>query len=100
MATDIGSMAPGLEGLHKTWEILAFFSGALLVAFTTAYRIKVLVSGYQSIDMHCIVLLVKFVDGLSILFLRNKQLFKKNDGHIFETKKFTFFNFHSPPLKK
>jgi hypothetical protein len=41
---------------------------------------KVLVSGYQSIDMHCIVLLVKFDDELSISFLRKKQLFTKEKG--------------------
>jgi hypothetical protein len=35
------------------------------------------VSGYQSIDTHCIVLPVKFDGGLSISALRNKQLFKK-----------------------
>jgi hypothetical protein len=39
----------------------------------------VLVSGYQSIDLHCIVLPVKFDGGLSISVLRNKQLFKKMD---------------------
>jgi hypothetical protein len=49
----------------------------LLVASTAAYNIKVLVSGYQSIDMHCIVLPVKFDGALSISVLRNKQLLKK-----------------------
>jgi hypothetical protein len=51
----------------------------------TAYNIKMLVSGYQSIDMLCIVLPGKFDGGLSISVLRNKQLFKKK-----EAKKFTF----------
>jgi hypothetical protein len=32
----------------------------------TGYRLDVLVSGYQSIDMHCMVMAVKFVGGLSI----------------------------------
>jgi hypothetical protein len=47
----------------------------LLVAFTVAYNIKALVSGYQSIDIYCIVLPVNFDGGLSISVLRNKQLF-------------------------
>jgi hypothetical protein len=42
---------------------------------TAAYSIKELVYAYQSIDMHCIVLPVKFDGGLSILVLRNKQLY-------------------------
>jgi hypothetical protein len=42
-----------------------------------ACNIKMLVSGYQSINMHCIVLPIKFDDGLSISVLRNKQLYKK-----------------------
>jgi hypothetical protein len=37
---------------------------------------KCFVSGYQLIDMHCIALPVKFDGGLSISFLRKKQLFK------------------------
>jgi hypothetical protein len=37
----------------------------------------VLDSEYQSINIHCIVLNVKFDGGLSISVLRNKQLFKK-----------------------
>jgi hypothetical protein len=49
----------------------------LLVAFTAAYNIKVPVSGYQSIYMHCVVMSVEFDDGLSTFVLRNKQLFKK-----------------------
>jgi hypothetical protein len=57
------------------------------VAFTAAYSINVYVSGYQSIDMHCIVLPVKFDGELSISVLRNKQLFKNKWGlkvHIFK----------------
>jgi hypothetical protein len=46
-------------------------------AFSVAYNIKVPLSGYQSIDMHCIVLPVNFDGRLSISVLRNKQLFKK-----------------------
>jgi hypothetical protein len=37
-------------------------------------------SGYQSIDMHCIMLPVKFDAGLYILFLRNNQLSQKKRG--------------------
>jgi hypothetical protein len=51
--------------------------GGLLVAFTAAHNLKVLVSVYQPVDMHCIVLYVKFDSGLSISVLRNKQLFEK-----------------------
>jgi hypothetical protein len=72
----------------------------LLVAFTTAYNIKVLVSGYQSIDMQRIMLPVKFDSGLFISALRNKQLYTKKGGsklHIF--KKFqNFFYFANPTL--
>jgi hypothetical protein len=47
---------------------------------------KVLVSWYQSIDMHCIALPVKFEGGLSISFLRKKAtLYKKRGGQ-----KYTF----------
>jgi hypothetical protein len=41
---------------------------------------KVLVSRYQSIDMYCIVVPVKFDDVLSISFLRKKQIFTKKRG--------------------
>jgi hypothetical protein len=54
------------------------------VAFMTAYNIKMLVSGYHSVDMHCIVLTVKFDNELFIPVLINKQLYK-----IMEIKKFT-----------
>jgi hypothetical protein len=53
----------------------------LLGAFSDAYNIKELLSGYQSIDMHCIVLPVKFDGRLFISVLRNKQLFEKMDSH-------------------
>jgi hypothetical protein len=49
----------------------------LLVVRTAAYNIKMLVSGYPSIYMLCIVLPVKFGGRLSIFVLRNKQLFSK-----------------------
>jgi hypothetical protein len=45
---------------------------------------------YQSIDMHCIVVLVKFDDWLSILFLRKKQI---------STKKVPIFKNISSPAK-
>jgi hypothetical protein len=45
----------------------------LLVAFTTAYNIKMLVFGYQSIDIHLIVMPVNFDDRLSMSILRNKR---------------------------
>jgi hypothetical protein len=42
---------------------------------------KKLVSGCQSTDMHCITLPVTFDGGLSISFLKNKQLLpKKGEG--------------------
>jgi hypothetical protein len=52
----------------------------LLEAFTAAHNVKVLVSGYQSINMHCIVLPVIFDGGLSITFMRNRQLLTKKRG--------------------
>jgi hypothetical protein len=66
-----------------------------------AYKIKMLVSGYQSIDMLCIVLSVKFYGGLSISVLKNKQLLKKNGRqkvNIF--KKFKFLNLSNPPFEE
>jgi hypothetical protein len=62
-----------------------------------AYDIKVLVSGYQLVDMHCIVVPVKFDGGLSISFLRKKLLllkkgvskvlhFQKKKGQIFKSR--------------
>jgi formate/nitrite transporter FocA (FNT family) len=58
----------------------------LLLAFTAVYDTKMLVSGYQSIDMHYIVMPVKFDSGLFMLVLRNKQLFTKKK----RVQKFTF----------
>jgi hypothetical protein len=43
-----------------------------LLGFTTADGEIVLVSEYQSIDMHCIVVPVKFDGGLAMSVLRNK----------------------------
>jgi hypothetical protein len=60
---------------------------------------KVLVSGYQSIDMHCIALHVKFDGGLSISFQRKATLYKKKGGskaYIF--KKFLFSKSFETPL--
>jgi hypothetical protein len=82
-----------LDGLLLlvTLQLVAFCG--VLVAFTAAYSIKVFVSGYQSIDMHCIVSPVKFDSGLFMSVLRNKQLFKKwkSKVHIFKTLKFLMF---------
>jgi hypothetical protein len=58
-----------------------------LLVLTTAYNIKVLVSGYHSIDMHFIVLPVKIGGGLSMSVQRNEQLFFLKKKGI---KKFTF----------
>jgi hypothetical protein len=44
----------------------------LFIAFTDAYNMKVLVSKTQSIDIHSIVMHVKFDGGLSMPLLRNK----------------------------
>jgi hypothetical protein len=66
-------------------QLVAFWG--LFVAFTAAYSIKVLVSEFQSIDMHCIVLSLKFYGRLSISVLGNKQPFKKtwrSKVHIFK----------------
>jgi hypothetical protein len=53
-----------------------------------AYNVKALVSEYQSIDMHCTVVPVKFDGGLSMLAVRNKQLFTTKGAkfHIFKIK--------------
>jgi hypothetical protein len=60
-----------------------------------------LVSGYQSIDMHCTVLSVKFDGGLSSSVLRNKQHFKKNGGQMFTFAKSSTFQIFQPRhLKK
>jgi hypothetical protein len=57
--------------IFATTPISRFF-GAFFFCFTDAYDMKVLVFRYQSIDMHCIALPVKFDDGLYISFLRNE----------------------------
>jgi hypothetical protein len=72
--------------------LVAFWE--LFGVFLAAFNIKVLVSGYPSIDMHLIVLPVRFEGGLSIQVLRNKQLFKKLD-----IKKFRIFSFQPPPFE-
>jgi hypothetical protein len=65
-----------------------------------------LVSEFPSIDMHCIVLPVKFDGGLSISVLRNKQLFKKKKKKKKmrkkeqNLKKLRVFSFQSPPFEK
>jgi hypothetical protein len=75
--------------------------GGLLVAFTAAHDLKMLVSGYQPIDMHCIVSSVKFKGGLYISVLRNKQLFEKNGGQKFAFSKSSNFSIFQPRhLKK
>jgi hypothetical protein len=60
----------GYTATFATTPISRFF-GAFF-CFTNAYDMKVLVSKYHSIDMHCIALPVKFDDGLDISFLRKK----------------------------
>jgi hypothetical protein len=76
------SSVHGLIGYTATFNTtpISRFLGAFFFAFTDAYDMEVLVSKYQSIDMHCIALPVKFDNGLSISFLRKKQLFKKKGG--------------------
>jgi hypothetical protein len=53
--------------------------------FTALYDTKVLASGYLSIDMHCIVVPVKFDGGLVMSFLKKSNSLKRN-----ERQKFTF----------
>jgi hypothetical protein len=57
---------------------------------------KVFVSGYQLIDMHCIALPVKFDGGLSISFLRKKQLYKKRWAQVCIFKSSSFQNRFNP----
>jgi hypothetical protein len=64
----------GFIDLITTWALF----WELLVAFTDKYDIKMHVSWYQLIAMHCIVLPVKFDSGLPISVLRNEQLFNEN----------------------
>jgi hypothetical protein len=69
------AMWDGIEDVRTVFLIVAFW--ALLLAFTAAYNINMLVFEYRSIDMRCIVLPVKLDGGLSISALRNKQLYHK-----------------------
>jgi hypothetical protein len=59
------------------------FWGGLLGAFTAAHNVKSLVHEYQSVDMHFIVVPVKFDGGLSMSILRNKQLFYQTITSLF-----------------
>jgi hypothetical protein len=71
--------------------------GGFLIAFTAAHNLKVLVFGYQPIDMYYIVFPEKFDGGLSLSVLRKKQLFKKNGGEkVHILKKFKLFTFYTP----
>jgi hypothetical protein len=75
--------------------------GGLLVAFPVADNIKMFVSGYQSIHMHCIVMPVKFDGGLSISFLRNRQpLTKKREGQKITFSIVQIFNVQTPPSEE
>jgi hypothetical protein len=65
-----------------TTPISRFLRAFFFLAFTDAYDMKVLVSSYQSIDMHCIMVPVKFDDGLTVSFLRKKQIFTKKGGGV------------------
>jgi hypothetical protein len=75
-----------------------------LVAFNDAYNTKMHRCWYQSIDISCIVFLVKFEDGLSISVWKNKQLSTKKLG--FKTDEFSksrssiLFNLQTPPFKE
>jgi hypothetical protein len=90
-----------LDGLLLLVPLQSVAFWGLLVASTAAYNIKVLVSGYQSIDIYGIVLFVKFDVGLSISVLRNKQLVEKKGGQkLTFSKKFKFFNFATPPFEE
>jgi hypothetical protein len=79
---------------------LVAFRG-LLVAFTAAHNLNVSVSGYQPIDIHLIVLPVKFDGSLSISVLKNKQFLKKMERQKSTfSKSSEFFNFPIPTLEK
>jgi hypothetical protein len=56
----------------------------LLGEFTAAYNIKKLISRYQSIDMHCIVLPAKCDAGLAI----SVHIFNSSDFLIFKSRRF------------
>jgi hypothetical protein len=72
----------------------------LLVAFPVAYNMKMFVSGHQSIHTHCIVMPVKFDGGLSISFLRNKQLLKKKEAKRSHFQELIFLIFKPRYLEK
>jgi hypothetical protein len=61
----------GSVAVLRSTPISRSFEG-LPVVFTGAYNIKAFFSWWHSLGMHCIALLVKFEDGLSISVLRNK----------------------------
>jgi hypothetical protein len=60
------------------------------------------VSMYQSIEMNCVVLSVKFVGGFFISILRNKQLFTKKLGAQNQSvfKKLKFSKYPNPAIWK
>jgi hypothetical protein len=74
----------------------------LCIDLTDAYNIIMLVSGYQSIDMHCIVFPVKFDGEFSISFLRNRQLLTEKGGPKITLSNMwsRFFDFKTPLLEK
>jgi hypothetical protein len=76
--------------------------GGLLLASTAVYDTKALVSGYQLVDMPCIVVPVKFDGGLSISYLKKSNPSQKKRGQKFTfSKKFPFSTtFHTPPFGK
>jgi hypothetical protein len=61
---------------------------------------NVLLSGYQSIDMHCIGLPVKSDGGLSISVPRTKQLYKKMAVKSSHSQKVQNLNFSTPAIQK
>jgi hypothetical protein len=71
--------------LFDTTPISRFYGASCRVHGLVKLK-KMRVSWYQSIEMCCIVLPVKFDGMLSILVLRNQQLFTKNCG--FKTDQF------------
>jgi hypothetical protein len=60
---------------HFNWSLLLVLIGE----FMAAYNIKMLVSGYPSMEKHFIMFPVEFDCGFSISVLRKKQLYKKMD---------------------
>jgi hypothetical protein len=78
---------------HQTVAFLGSIS-----AITNPLDIQIYVSWYHSIATQCIVLHVKFENGLSISILRNKCFFPKNWISNFQIFKFSieFRNFSKP----